>query len=303
MERGTAEQSNLDLIRRYGEEIRRDSDSLVFALLADAFRDGGMLSEAEEVCRKGIEQHPSYATARVVMGQIQEDMGDAEAAEREYEAALSLDPQNIMARMSLGKVLLREDRRAAARAHFEHVLFLNATDAEARRLLEVAEGRRPMPTQLRKADIQDAPPRATPTEPEEEEEASEEPSVSGRRTSVGDIEATLQGLNGVPGVLAAMLVGNDGLLIASELNTAVDEEAFGALVSEIGDAMARCARRMGMGEFERSVVEGAAGRMVLRRADSRVLVVATEHGVRLGMVNMLLDRGADRLRTLASSTA
>jgi len=43
--------------------------------------------------------------------------------------------------------------------------------------------------------------------------------------------------------------------------------------------------------------------MVLRRAGSRVLVVATEHGVRLGMVNMLMDRGASRLAESAASSA
>jgi len=280
------QQSNLDLIRQYGKEIRRDSDSLVFVLLADAFREEGMLSEAAEICRKGLEQHPTYATARIVMGQIHEALGDVEAAEREYEAALALDPQNVMARMSLGEVLLRQDRRADARIHFEHVLFLNPTHAAARHLVEVADGRRPMP---RQEPIAERPAPASAQEPV-------------APPSAGDIESLLRSLGELPGVLAAMLVGSDGLLIASELNAAMDEEAFGALVSEVGDAMGRCARRMGMGEFERSVIEGANGRMVLRRADSRVLVVATEYGVRLGMVNMLMDRGANCLEALPSAS-
>ncbi len=298
MKSNTGPPNNLDRIRQYGKEMRRDANSLAFALMADAFRDEGMLSEAEEVCRKGIEQHPSYATARVVMGQIHEDLGDVGSAQQEYEAALSLDPQNIMARMSLGNIFLRGDRRGEARAHFEHVLFLNPTHEKARYLLDVADGSKPFPEDEGRTTRETQAP-----QPEPASEPQPDPATGHRELSVDEIESTVRRLSEVPGVLAAMLVERDGLLIASERNTLVDEEAFGALVSEIGGAMARCAVRMGMGKFERSVIEGATGRVVLRQADSRVLVVAAEDGARLGMVNMLMDQGAARLENSPSSSA
>jgi len=297
MKMQTAQQSNLDRIREYGHQVRRDPESLAFVLLADAFREEGMLTEAAEVCRKGLEQHPSYGTARVVMGQIHEELGEMESAEQEYETALSLDPQNIMARMSLGKVLLRQDRRAAAGVHFEHVLFLNPTHEEASSLLEVADGCRPLPWEEHAAD---AAGQARP--PEVSAEATEEYSGGDSLPSVEEIESTLRSLSELPGVLAVVLVEGDGLPIACHRNTSLDEEAFSALVSEINSAMVTCAQRMGMGEFERSVIEGAGGRMVLRRADPRVLVVATEPGTRLGMVNMIIDRAAGRLGNASRST-
>ena len=52
------------------KKLSQNPDSLIFVPLADAYRKAGMLDEAIEVCKTGLEKHPMYTSARVVLGRI-----------------------------------------------------------------------------------------------------------------------------------------------------------------------------------------------------------------------------------------
>ena len=62
-------------IEKYHEKWRKDPTSRVFAQLADAYRKTGMLDEAIEVCVEGLKVHPSYNSARVVLGRAYLEKG------------------------------------------------------------------------------------------------------------------------------------------------------------------------------------------------------------------------------------
>jgi two-component SAPR family response regulator len=52
------------------KRLTQNPDSLIFVPLADAYRKAGLLQDAIDVCTKGLEKHPTYMSARVVLGRI-----------------------------------------------------------------------------------------------------------------------------------------------------------------------------------------------------------------------------------------
>jgi predicted regulator of Ras-like GTPase activity (Roadblock/LC7/MglB family) len=273
-----AEPTNLERIRQYGHELQRDPMALSFALLADSLREEGLLREAAQVCQRGLSLHPDYVTAYIVMGQISADLMDREAARAAFEVALRLEPHNVVARLSLSRLLLDEGRFEPAAEHLEHVLFLSPTHPEARELLAAAEAR-------------EAPARPS-AEPDRE---SPEPSVPpqaeiGPGASVATIDSTVEELCRTPGVSSALLVHGDGLPVTGGMDADGNEETIAASVLAMYEAMRRYAERLKMGALRRAVVDGGNGKLVLAPAGTQVLMVGTESDAKLGLVNMQIDR-------------
>ncbi|MCE5299901.1 MAG: tetratricopeptide repeat protein [Spirochaetia bacterium] len=124
------------------EELKRklgaNPDSLIFVPLADAYRKVGMLQEAIDVCTKGLEKHPGYMSARVVLGRvyIEKEMFD-EALEELKKVAL-VDIDNIMVHSMLGNVYIKKKMYPQAVEQFQRVLSLNPEDTETQEKLQEA---------------------------------------------------------------------------------------------------------------------------------------------------------------------
>src|SRR5277367_6862469 len=88
------------------KKLEDDPDSLVFAPLADAYRKEGNLKEAFAVCKKGLEKHPTYTSARVVLGRIYQEQGKSDDAVLEFKKVLEVDSENLMAHSLLGGIYL-----------------------------------------------------------------------------------------------------------------------------------------------------------------------------------------------------
>ncbi|HXH07532.1 MAG TPA: tetratricopeptide repeat protein [Vicinamibacterales bacterium] len=93
------------------EELRRrveaDPNSIAFAALAEEYRRAGRLREAVELCRKGLERHPAYASARVTLGRALLELGQLEEAKAELERVLRITPENLAAIRALADIHAR----------------------------------------------------------------------------------------------------------------------------------------------------------------------------------------------------
>lgn len=113
-------------------------DSLVFAPLADAYRKEGKLEEALATCKRGLEKHPSYTSARVVLGRIYQDQKKTDEAQVEFKKVLDQDPDNLMAHSLLGSLFLQKNDFQGAIEEYQKVLTLNPDDEETQTLLKQA---------------------------------------------------------------------------------------------------------------------------------------------------------------------
>lgn len=133
------------------ERFNKAPESRLFAPLADAYRKNGQIDEAIELCEKGLERYPEYASARVILGKCFYDKGATERARDEFARVLDIDPDNMVARKYMGEILLGEDRKEEAAEHLRRLLSIDPTNAEASRILEEIEAK----FQVKEIDLSD----------------------------------------------------------------------------------------------------------------------------------------------------
>jgi tetratricopeptide (TPR) repeat protein len=126
-------------IERYYEKWKKDPRSRIFAQLADAYRKNGMLDEAIQICLQGLNIHPSYGSARMVLARAYQEKGQDLEAEREFLEIISNDPNNLLANRLLGDLLHKGGRIQQALEQYQRVLKLTPLDREIRETLEKIE--------------------------------------------------------------------------------------------------------------------------------------------------------------------
>ena len=125
-------------IKELQKKVAQNPASLVFAPLADTLRKAGRLDEAVEACLAGLEQNPSYMTARVILGRTYAEKGMLEEAIAEFKKITLADAGNIMAHSMLGQMYTRRSQFGEAIEEYQRVLALNPDDAGTQAALEEA---------------------------------------------------------------------------------------------------------------------------------------------------------------------
>src|SRR5579859_1621487 len=133
-----AKDSNTAEIDELRKKLEESPDSLVFAPLADAYRKAGKLGEAYDVCAKGLQRHPTYTSARVVLGRIYQEQGKSEQAGLEFKKVLEMDSENLMAHSLLGAIYMEAKDYQGAIEEFQKVLTLNPDDETTQNSLKQA---------------------------------------------------------------------------------------------------------------------------------------------------------------------
>ena len=155
------------LERRYAE----NPQGLTFAPLAEVHRKGGDIPRALELLRAGLELHPNYIPASIVLGRCHWDLGDLPAAESAFAHVLRLDDENVIALKSLADINERLERFAEAQRWLQRLVSVDRSNEEARQQLARLEAAKEQGD--RKAGGPPAP--STPTEVPHEIAAAERP--------------------------------------------------------------------------------------------------------------------------------
>jgi hypothetical protein len=92
----------------------------------------GQMSEAAALCREIVAAAPQSAEARVNLGGVLLELGEAGAAEAEMRAAVRLRPDAAFARYNLGRVLHLVGRWEEAEAEYRAALALAPADPKPR---------------------------------------------------------------------------------------------------------------------------------------------------------------------------
>ncbi|MFT7695597.1 MAG: hypothetical protein ACI8P2_004231, partial [Candidatus Latescibacterota bacterium] len=83
-----------DRLAKLEKAYRRYPDSPLFARLADLYLNRGKTEEALEVCRRGCQHFPDYATGFLVLSKCYEAQGEVEQARDALDQSLRIDPVN-----------------------------------------------------------------------------------------------------------------------------------------------------------------------------------------------------------------
>lgn len=120
------------LEQRYAE----NSQGLVFAHLADAYRRAGEYGKAEGLVLHGLKNHPNYISAYNVLGRVYLESERYADAHEQFSKVLELDPQNMIAMRALGDLAAGGGRLEDARSWYERLLQIDPRNEEVQVELE-----------------------------------------------------------------------------------------------------------------------------------------------------------------------
>ncbi|MFL5522294.1 MAG: tetratricopeptide repeat protein [Gemmatimonadales bacterium] len=115
------------LERRFAENPQGFS----FAPLAEAYRKSGDPERAIGILRPGLELHPDYIPASIVLGRCQLDLGRDADAEAAFTHVVALDAENVIALKALADLGERASRYADAAGWLRQLIEVDRSNEEA----------------------------------------------------------------------------------------------------------------------------------------------------------------------------
>jgi tetratricopeptide (TPR) repeat protein len=169
-------------IERLTELYEKDPTSRVFAPLADAYRKSRLYDEAVDILKKGLEFHPDYVSAHLVLARCYREKNMLQLAKGSFERVLELDQQNVIALRLLGDILQSTDDMKGALSRYHDVLAIDPGNSEVQELVSRLEAT--MPAEQR-SDVEPIEPSAlTSLESSDSDAGSETPQKSEEETDV-----------------------------------------------------------------------------------------------------------------------
>ncbi len=112
------------------------------------------------------------------------------------------------------------------------------------------------------------------------------------------MERLLSELNKVPGVIGSFIVAPDGIIVASDFTTDVNDELMGALTSSIINATEKASRKMELGHLQSFLVETDRNRVFFQATKPGFLVCLAAPDANLGLLRVELRTAAERLNSI-----
>jgi hypothetical protein len=105
----------------------------------------------------------------------------------------------------------------------------------------------------------------------------------------------LSDLNKTPGVTGSMVVGNDGIVIAADLDAGFDGETVGALAASITSNIQKSLDRLETSPWAQVTIEADNAKLFFTDAKLGILVVTTEKVVNIGLIRLEIKNALGRL--------
>ena len=121
-----------DEISRYRQILSREPTSLLFAALADAYRKRSLLTQAVEICKRGLRANPYFVNGRIALARAYLDQGEKDLAAKELEKVVLNAPENLVAQRLLAKIYRSGQHLDPLEKTLHRILSVDANDEKAR---------------------------------------------------------------------------------------------------------------------------------------------------------------------------
>ncbi len=130
----------LSRLEELKKTLTRDPASRQFLALADEYRKQGQTREAISVLERGLAQNPSAVAGHVALGRLLQQGGRLDEALNCFQAALRLDPQNLVALRQTADVHLSRGETVEAIKKLKLFRGLSPGDREVNELIRQLDG-------------------------------------------------------------------------------------------------------------------------------------------------------------------
>lgn len=109
----------------------------------------------------------------------------------------------------------------------------------------------------------------------------------------------LSDLNKTTGITGSMVVGNDGIVIAADLDESFESETIGALAASITSNIQKSLDRLQTNPLKQVTIEADDGKLFFSDAGLGILVVTTEKSVNIGLIRLEIKNAISKLKVNA----
>jgi predicted regulator of Ras-like GTPase activity (Roadblock/LC7/MglB family) len=106
----------------------------------------------------------------------------------------------------------------------------------------------------------------------------------------------LSELNKTTGITGSMVVGNDGIVIAADLQENLEDDTIGALAASITTNIHKSLQRLQTSPLKQVTIEADDAKLFFTDAGMGILVVTTEKEVNIGLIRLEIKNAISKLK-------
>ncbi len=279
-----------DRIAKCRKILSENPNSTIFAALAEAYRKKGDLERASLICKKGLELHPDYGPAHLVMAKINLDRKLYDEAEKELEAAAGLDGRTRAVELISSEILIKKGKNQEAENILNKLISSEPENEGLKHLLGSIK-RTAAPPNFTK-------PRATPakvrfdagpklktiTKLQEVQAPSTFPKLKVEKAYT--INEILEILGAFPAVAGVLLVGKDGLILENRLKLDLSPDLVAAVATDISEVTKASLIKIEFGKLKQLLIEAQSLKFWIFNLKTSFLILVCSPQVNIGSLKM-----------------
>jgi tetratricopeptide (TPR) repeat protein len=123
-------------VKKYEDLLAKDPRSYCFAPLSELYRKLGLLDDAVNVAKHGIEIHPDYVGGYMALGRAYFEKGLKEECKAALERVVKVTPDNFLAQKLLSQIYIEQGDDVSAEKALQVLVLLNPDEVEGKLMLE-----------------------------------------------------------------------------------------------------------------------------------------------------------------------
>jgi len=254
-----------DRIAKCEKILAADNNSQIFAALADAYRKKGEIERAREICQEGLEIHPTYSSARVVLAKICISEGDYVAAKEELDKAIKSSGRSRAVDILEAEIYIRLGRLTEAKVILDRLYLSDPDDELVLNLISMVGDEKPSRRVAREKERQEA---------------------QKRSYSLSDVVSLLKI---VPRVMGVVAVSQNGLVLEGRFDGAFSKEEFGALSKGIYDLSDSGANKLNIGTSSEVLIETHTSKLWIFNKQKYLLIIFARDDVSMGSLKLKVE--------------
>lgn len=126
-------------LEKYLKEYQENPHSRIFAPLAESYRKSGLVDEAIEICKEGLQYHPNFISGRVALARAYFQKEMYKESIEELKKVISEAPDNYLAQKLLAEAYKITGNREESLKTYKILLHLNPRDDEVISIIDQME--------------------------------------------------------------------------------------------------------------------------------------------------------------------
>lgn len=254
-----------DRIAKCEKILAADSNSQIFAALADAYRKKGETNRAREICLEGLKIHPNYSSARVVLAKIFISNGDFTGARQELNKAIESSGRSRAIDILEAEIYIRLGKITEAKVILERLYSSDPDDELVLNLMSMIGEEKAAKKDARYLN----------------EKMSQK-----RNYTLSDIVSLLKIMPRVMGVVA---VSENGMVLEGRFDGSISKDEIGALSKGIFDLISSGGTKIKLGNIQEVLIETQSSKLWIFNKQRYLLIIFARDDVSMGSLKLRIE--------------